>query len=547
MPKFYAYQSKSGGYIQTSIDGQPQVLQVAPSAEVLLSELGFEYDEYVPRDVTKPLIILGVLETKPHGYSKRELLDGIPKLAVEYCELDSNQQSKLQTFLRDRVADLTIADYELLSEFLESESPLEQVPHQLELSEKEGETSQPESSPNTPEEDISLNCIPSELRRYDQWICWRTEMRNGKPTKVPVSPNKKDFARVDDASTWASFEIAVDALSRDDIDGLGFVFTDEDPIAGIDLDDVRDPETGSLSEKAEDIITNLDSYTEVSPSGTGLHVLIQGFVPEGRQRHDGIELYDEGRFFTVTGQYLGETPTEIAVRHHELAHIHRKYVARDDTGGSVTEHGDNEVTPEIPEPDSEVSPERIIEYGKRNKTFRRLWDGNTSGYKSHSEADMALCVLLAYYTGDDKSLMDSVFRQSGLMRPKWDEQRGDQTYGDLTLEEAIRVVDTYDPHLHGMEAASPEVEIARVEPEQTATIEATVDTAESVPSEAIEQAGELSDDTGSIRFVVWDSEYWNLEVEFVEGETYRLADAWVTEYEGQREVHINEHTAIEEL
>ncbi|MFC7043738.1 hypothetical protein [Halonotius sp. GCM10025705] len=211
--RFYAqilrHQSKSGGYIQTSIEGQPQVLQVAPSAEVLLSELGYEYDEYVPRDVTKPLIIPGVLETKPHGHSKRELLDGIPKLAVEYCELDSDQQSKLQTFLRDRVADLTSADYELLSEFLESESPLEQVPHQLELSQKESEIAQPESSPSTPKEDINLNCIPSELRNDDQWICWRTEMRNGKPTKVPVSPNKKDFARFDDASTWTSFEIAV--------------------------------------------------------------------------------------------------------------------------------------------------------------------------------------------------------------------------------------------------------------------------------------------------------------------------------------------------
>jgi DNA/RNA endonuclease YhcR with UshA esterase domain len=132
------------------------------------------------------------------------------------------------------------------------------------------------------------------------------------------------------------------------------------------------------------------------------------------------------------------------------------------------------------------------------------------------------------------------------MRSKWDEQRGDQTYGELTIDEAIRIVDTYDPHLHGMDAAAPEAEIARLEPEQNATIEATVTSVESVSTDAIEQTGELEDETGQIRFVVWASEYWDPDVEFTEGATYRVADAWVTEYNGQRQVQINEHTAIEE-
>ena len=544
MPKLYTYQSKSGGYIQTTIDDIPQTLQVAPSAEELFLELGFDYGDYIPRDVTKPLIMLGVLATKPHGRTKQELLAGIPQLAVDYCELDDDQQQTLQEYLQRRVADLPTPEYEQLDEFLNKESPLDtlpQVPEAPPKPSKDVPSEPPETLPNI---DIDLSAIPATLQDREQWLCWRTETRDNKLTKVPVSPHDGGFGKVNEPSTWASFEVAVDALTQDEIAGLGFVFTKNDTIAGIDLDNMRDPETGALTERAEEIVARLDSYTEVSPSGTGLHVLVHGFVPDGRSRNDGIELYDSGRFFTVTGQQLPETPPEVQVRHDELAGIHTAYVARDDASEPMSPQSCGES--EVPAPETDMNEGEIIEYGKRKPKFRRLWDGDTSGYPSHSEADLAMCILLAYYTGDDQRLMDSLFRQSGLMRSKWDEQRGDQTYGELTIDEAIRIVDTYDPHLHGMDAAAPEAEIARLEPEQNATIEATVTSVESVSTDAIEQTGELEDETGQIRFVVWASEYWDPDVEFTEGATYRVADAWVTEYNGQRQVQINEHTAIEE-
>jgi len=544
MPKFYAYQSKSGGYIQTTIDAAPQTLQVAPSAEELFFELGFEYGDYIPRDVTKPLIMLGVLATKPHGRPKQELLAGIPQLAVDYCELDDDQRQTLRGYLQRRVADLTTSEYERLNEFLNEESPLEPLTQQPESPLEAADDRPPEPPETPPDVEIDLSAIPTTLRDRDQWLCWRTEKRDDKLTKVPVSPHDGDFGKVNDASTWASFEVAVDALTRNEIAGLGFVFTESDTIAGVDLDDMRDPETGRLSDRAKEIIDRLESYTEVSPSGTGLHVLVHGFVPDGRSRNDGIELYDSGRFFTVTGQQLPEAPSEIKVRHDALAGVHESYVARDEEPEPTPPQPSEES--EISAPETDVSEAEIIEYGQRKEKFRRLWDGDTSGYQSHSEADLAMCVLLAYYTGDDRRLMDSVFRQSGLMRSKWDEQRGDQTYGELTIDEAIRIVDTYDPHLHGMDAAAPEAEIARLEPEQNATIEATVESVKSVPTDAIEQAGEFKDDTGQIRFVVWASDYWDPDVEFTKGATYRVADAWVTEYQGQRQVQINEHTAIEE-
>jgi len=546
MPKFHEYQSKPGGYIQTSIDGTPQTLHVSPSAGTLLKELGFEYGDYIPRDVTKPLIIVGTIGTKPHGRTKWELLDGIPELSTEYCELNESQQEKLREYLHQRVGDLSEPVFDRLATFIETESPLESF-SQTKISIKETAEGGPAELQIPPtESDIDLEAIPAELRRADSWLCWRRETRDSKPTKVPISPHDGEFGKVNDESTWASLEVAVDALSRDGIDGLGFVFTEGNTVAGIDLDHIRNPESGDLSSKATDIIETLDSYTEVSPSGTGVHVLVKGFIPDGRQRHDGVELYDSDRFFTVTSEHLPDTPREIRVRHDELAVVHEEYVSRDEESTPPTTTSRPNQTPEIPKPETDLNAEEVITYGHRNQKFRQLWNGKTTGYPSHSEADMALCVLLAYYTGDDKSLMDTVFRRSKLMRDKWDELRGNQTYGELTLEKAIQFVDSYDPHLHGVDAAAPHTPIGQLDTEHKATLEATVETVESVPADTIDQAGELADDTGQIRFVVWDSEYWDLEEEFTEGSTYRLADAWITEYQGQRQVHINEHTAVEE-
>jgi len=92
------------------------------------------------------------------------------------------------------------------------------------------------------------------------------------------------FASSTDPETWASFETALEYTETKHADGVGFVFTDDDPIVGVDIDDCRDPETGDVDDAALDIIGRLDSYTEVSPSGTGYHVLLTGELPDGRNR-----------------------------------------------------------------------------------------------------------------------------------------------------------------------------------------------------------------------------------------------------------------------
>ncbi|WP_317176064.1 hypothetical protein [Halomontanus rarus] len=303
---------------------------------------------------------------------------------------------------------------------------------------------------------IEQTVLPVDLRERDQWVCWRQEQRNGKETKIPVTPGTGAFASSTDPETWASFETALEYTETVYADGVGFVFTDDDPIVGVDLDDCRDLQTGDVDDTARDIITRLDSYTEVSPSGTGYHVLVRGELPQGRNRRGSIELYDTARFFTVTGDHLEETPDWIARRQDALVAIHREYVQ--DTGTDAASesdyHGeadDQSAVNSTVDIDVDFEDEELLEKARsasNGDKFDRLWRGSTTGYESQSEADMALCCLLAFWTGGDAARVDRLFRQSGLLREKWDDVHysDGSTYGEKTVERAIaNTDDVYDP------------------------------------------------------------------------------------------------------
>ena len=298
--------------------------------------------------------------------------------------------------------------------------------------------------------------IPETLREREQWVCWREEERDGKPTKIPVTPGGGGFASSTEAQTWASFETALEYTETEHADGVGFVFTDDDPIVGVDLDDCRDPETGDVDDAALDIIERLDSYTEVSPSGTGYHVLITGELPNGRNRRGSVELYDTARFFTVTGDHVERTPQRVARRQDALRAIHREYVQdteRDTASESEQRGGVDDESPTTGAADVNVDLEdedllKKARNASNGEKFERLWNGNTVGYDSQSEADMALSCLLAFWTGGDRTQMDQLFRQSGLHRDKWDEVHyaDGSTYGEKTIERAIATTsEFYDP------------------------------------------------------------------------------------------------------
>ena len=272
------------------------------------------------------------------------------------------------------------------------------------------------------------------IRDLRQWLCWRIEEREGKPTKVPYSPLLGEKASTTDPQTWASYSEAVEAYGEHGYSGIGLVFSEDDPFCGVDLDGCLNPETGEIEGWAQEIIEELDSYTEVSPSGRGVHVLVRGELQPGRNRNGRIEMYDRGRYFTVTGRHLAGTPNSIESRQEQLTSLARRVF------GELEGVNNGHKTP-TPEFVSALSDEEIIEKASaagNSEKFLRLWSGDTSGYEhvdneGHSEADLALCAMLAFWTGPDPDRIARLFRQSGLYRKKW--ERAD--YRERTIARAL--------------------------------------------------------------------------------------------------------------
>jgi primase-polymerase (primpol)-like protein len=301
--------------------------------------------------------------------------------------------------------------------------------------------------------------LPAPLVSTPQWVCWREEQRDGKATKVPVEPGDGGFASATNPDTWRSFEAAREHAAATDC-GVGFVFTAIDRFVGVDLDDCRDPDSGTLDDPASEIVAQLDSYTEVSPSGTGVHVLAVGTLPEGRSRHGTVEMYDDARFFTVTGEHVADTPATLKRRSDALVAVHDEYVQSEatDKAAEPAESAATQVASASIATDSggtAVEDQELLEKAKtaaNGDKFQRLWRGSTAGYPSQSEADLALCCMLAFWTGGDAAQIDHLFRQSGLMCEKWDEVHfaDGATYGERTVERAIVGTDErYDSERDG--------------------------------------------------------------------------------------------------
>ena len=144
------------------------------------------------------------------------------------------------------------------------------------------------------------------MKKYDHWVCWKSKQReNGKSTKVPINPFNGRYAKTNDPTTWGSFEDAESCYRSNGFDGVGFVFSNRDDLVGIDLDNCLDPESGKTDPHADKIIEKMQSYTEVSPSGRGVHIIVKGKLPGPGRKTDQIEIYNEKRFFTITGHRVG--------------------------------------------------------------------------------------------------------------------------------------------------------------------------------------------------------------------------------------------------
>lgn len=260
---------------------------------------------------------------------------------------------------------------------------------------------------------IKYSAVPDAMRQAARWVVWQYEIRDGKKTKVPHTPGKGKASSTD-RSTWVTFEEACQAEQF--YTGIGFVLGDG--WLGLDADHVRDLETGEWAPGVLDEIASVQSYAEISPSKTGAHVITYGEKPGNRCRAKGEvwEMYERGRFFTVTGDHIPGTPTNVCKpAPGSIEAIYAKIGC-----SSEAQRAPAPVLRLTSAPD--LTDAEIVEKCQNAANaakFNALWRGDIAGYASGSEADLALVSILSFYTQDPAQL-ERLVRQSGLYREKWD-------------------------------------------------------------------------------------------------------------------------------
>jgi putative DNA primase/helicase len=291
--------------------------------------------------------------------------------------------------------------------------------------------------------DALVPAVLDELKALRQWIVWRYEPRPGKdkPAKAPYQPRTGQRARTDGPATWGTYAQALARFQHGGWHGLGFVFTAGDPYAGVDVDDCRTPLTGEIAPWAWGIVEKLQSYTEVSPSGRGLHVLVRASLPDHAGRKQGaVEVYDAGRYFAVTGQRLAALPATIEERQAQVEALYATLVPAEPTTLPLAA----QPGAALARSDAEVLARALA--AANGAKFQALWSGQLAAYRDphtgqvdQSRADFALCRLLAYWTHNDAAQIDRLFRQSALYREKWDQPAGGgHTYEAVTIWHATQ-------------------------------------------------------------------------------------------------------------
>lgn len=277
---------------------------------------------------------------------------------------------------------------------------------------------------------IYYDIIPNELKALNQWVSWKIEDVKGnggtiKKTKVPYSAGTQSKASTTNPKDWSGFLSTVEAVKCGLHEGIGFVFCKDDPYCFIDLDHCID-ENGCIEPNSKRIVDLLDSYTEISQSGYGIHVIVKAKLQQGTGNRKGsFEIYDSGRYCAMTGNVIpGYRPT-IEERQEQVNQIcdeifgnpkHKKPAGKE--ASTIA-----------------LSDQEIIEKASSAKNadkFNRLMSGDWSGYPSQSEGDLALAGMLAFWTQDIDQI-ESIMRTSGLARDKWDKHK---TYLVDTIQKA---------------------------------------------------------------------------------------------------------------
>lgn len=290
---------------------------------------------------------------------------------------------------------------------------------------------------------IDIDNIPKELTQYDSWICWREDPPRSelaKPCKTPIAPKKMSLGKVNESKDWTSFKDAIAVYSKHkQLTGIGFVFSEADPYTGIDLDNCRNPENGKIENWAVELVRIIDSYTEISPSQTGLKIIVRASL-KGKENHftfhgHEAEVYESGRYFALTGQRLGANYNEICERQEKIDLLVPNEPLHE-SGPSISIPRESDTVAKLVDdiPDGELVAR--IENSAQGEKFKQLMSGSTAGYAGYFAASGALCSILASWTRCNPERVDRLFRTSGLFEESWWTERaykGRQSRADITI------------------------------------------------------------------------------------------------------------------
>lgn len=286
--------------------------------------------------------------------------------------------------------------------------------------------------------------IPEQLKELPKWVLWRAEWNEKQQqfSKVPysfagyrASSTKKD--------TWTLFNPIYTLYEQNNkYDGIGFVLSDDDEYIVLDIDNAVDFETKELKTDLAHEMVQL-TYCELSPSGTGLHCFFKGELPKERKKKRtdlDIELYDNSRFMTVTGESIGQS--EICEEQATINNIVERYFRPDIKINYVSNENNHSIFT-----DKEVI--NLMLNSVAGKKIKLLLQGEyeKANFDSPSEAVQSLLHYLAFYTGKDKQQMERIFLNYNNLTNKWYDKRGNSTWGENELDTAIEHQSTiYEPN-----------------------------------------------------------------------------------------------------
>ena len=240
----------------------------------------------------------------------------------------------------------------------------------------------------------NYDAIPQELKNMSNWVCWSGD-------KLPRNPHTNGAATPNNPKTWSTFDVAIKAVETFNLSGIGFMFTA--PYFGVDLNNSVDN-----VDLIDEFYDTLGSYAEVTKSQTGIHFICKGEVPKGSKKQKNIEIYSEKRFFIMTGISYRE-PLEIAECSETIKILHSKYL------------GEKSIAQEDYEK-LNLTDDDVIQAARNSKNrayFEALYQGEwQGGYEHQSDADLAFCRMLAFWTQRDYTQIDRIFRTSKLYRSK---------------------------------------------------------------------------------------------------------------------------------